>query len=74
MLALTWFLSGNGSVIAALAKGILLFAVLAGVVLLTAWLGTAFFAASGLALGKTLAIGGVFAALAKLPALLGALL
>ncbi len=75
MLAITYFWNvGNGSLFAAMLKGLILFAILAGLVLLTAWLGTAVFAAFGAALGKTAAIGAGAWAMAKLPALTGMLL
>lgn len=67
MLAITYFLTpGSGSLFAALLKGLLLFVILAGAVLLTAWLGAAVFAAIGLVAGKTIGVVGLFAALAKL--------
>lgn len=75
MLAITYFISiGRGSLFAALLKGLLLFVILAGAVLLTAWLGAAVFAAIGLVAGKTVGILGLFAALAKLPTLTSGLI
>jgi len=74
MLAITFFLTpGNGSLFAALLKGLLLFVILAGAVLLAAWLGAAVFAAVGLVAGKAVTVVGLFAALAKLPVLMGAI-
>lgn len=74
MLAITYFLTpGSGSLFAALLKGLLLFVILAGAVLLTAWLGAAVFAAVGLVAGKAVTVVGLFAALAKLPVLMGAI-
>ncbi len=75
MLALTFFWNiGNGSLFAALLKGLLLFVILAGAVLFTAWLGAAVFAAIGFVAGKAVTVVGVFAALAKLPVLTSGLI
>lgn len=75
MLATTFFLTpSRGSLFAALLKGLLLFVILAGAVLLTAWLGAAVFAAVGLAASKTVGILGLFAALAKLGITAGGLI
>ena len=75
MLAITYFLTpSQGSLFAALLKGLLLFVILAGAVLLTAWIGAAVFAAVGLVAGKTVGILGLFAALAKLGITAGGLI
>lgn len=75
MLAITyfWFIR-RGSLFAALLKGLFLFVILAGAVLLTAWLGAAVFAAIGLVAGKAATVVGLFAALAKLPVLTSGLI
>jgi len=75
LLAITFFWNiGNGSLFAALLKGLLLFVILAGAVLLTAWLGAAVFAAIGLVAGKAVTVVGLFAALAKLGITAGGLI
>lgn len=75
MLALTFFWNiGNGSLFAALLKGLLLFVILAGAVLFTAWLGAAVFAAIGAFATKASVVSAVVASFAKLPALTSALL
>lgn len=75
LLAITFFWSiGNGSLFPALLKGLLLFVILAGAVLLTAWLGAAVFAAIGLVAGKAVTVVGLFAALAKLGITAGGLI
>ena len=75
MLAITYFLTpSQGSLFAALLKGLLLFVILAGSVLLTAWLGAAVFAAIGLVVGKAVTVVGLFAALAKLGITAGGLI
>ena len=74
MIALTWFLNRDGSVIVALAKGLLLSALLVTVVLGAAWLGTMFFAAIGAALGKFALVSGIMTAMAKLPSITSMLL
>lgn len=72
---LTWFLNfGDGSVIVALAKALLISAMLIIAVLGAAWLGTAFFAAIGAAIAKSVFVSGVMAGLCKLPNMLSILM
>ena len=75
MLALTFFWNfSQGGLFPALLKGLLLFVILAGAVLLTAWLGAAVFAAVGLVTGKAVTVVGLFTALAKLGITAGGLI